>query len=121
MLPGAGGTVPGDDDSWCKENDTAGDSTGTEAEKKSFPRPSIVRKRSYSFSDGHLKHPTLPPVKGWNIKGGSLVVLGEDVDLVLGRVAVEVFTLCILDLQAPKTSYLNCNINDPLNLKQPER
>ena len=63
MLPGAGGTVPGDDDSWCKENDTAGDSTGTEAEKKSFPRPSIVRKRSYSFSDGHLKHPTLPPVK----------------------------------------------------------
>ena len=47
VLPGAGGTVSG------------------EAEKKSLPRPSIVRKRSYSFSDGHIKHPTMPPVRRW--------------------------------------------------------
>ena len=51
-----GGTVSGDDDSRCKENvaadATAGDTTATETEKKTVPRPLIVRKRSYSFSDG---------------------------------------------------------------------
>ena len=31
MLPGAGGTVSGDDVSRCKENVAAGDSTGTGA------------------------------------------------------------------------------------------
>ena len=45
VLPGAGGTVSGDD-SRCMENVAAGDSTGTEAEKKSLPRPVSVRKRS---------------------------------------------------------------------------
>jgi len=64
-----GGTVSGDDDSRCKENvaadATAGDTTATETEKKTLPKPSIVRKRSYSFSDGHIKHPTLPPIKRW--------------------------------------------------------
>jgi len=68
--PTVGGSMSGDDDSRCKEN-VAGDATvhddniGVGTEKKLLPRPSIVRKRSYSFSDGHIKHPTLPPVKRW--------------------------------------------------------
>ena len=49
--------MSGDDDSRCKENvaddvTAASDNTAGETEKTSAPRPSIVRKRSYSFSDG---------------------------------------------------------------------
>ena len=58
--PGTCGTVSGDDDSRCKENvaddvtAAAGDNAVVETEKTSVSRPSIVRKRSYSFSDGKL-------------------------------------------------------------------
>jgi len=63
---GTGGTVSGDDDTRCKENVAGGGGdSGAELEKKNLPKPSIVRKRSYSFSDGHIKHPTLPPIKRW--------------------------------------------------------
>lgn len=116
VVPGAGGTVSGDDDSRCKENVAAGDSTGTEAEKKCLPRSSIVRKRSYSFSDGHIKHPTLPPVKRWKPgrsgggrgrgAGGSG---GGSVHSVHPRPPGSKNVL-------PSKFLLGGNINDPLNL-----
>ena len=47
--------MSGDDDTRCKENVAGGGGdSGAELEKKNLPKPSIVRKRSYSFSDGKL-------------------------------------------------------------------
>jgi len=119
--PGVCGTVSGDDDSRCKENvaddvTAASDNTAGETEKTSAPRPSIVRKRSYSFSDGHMKHPTLPPVKRWKqgrsgggrgrgAGGGG----GGSVHSVHPRPPGSKNVL-------PSKFLLGGNINDPLNL-----
>merc|ERR1719443_268349 len=45
-----------------------------EKEEKRVPsvsvRPAAMRKRSYSFSDGSMKHPALPPIKRWKTGPG---------------------------------------------------
>ena len=116
VLPGAGGTVSGDDDSRCKENVASGESTGTEAEKKSLPRPSIVRKRSYSFSDGHIKHPTLlPPVKRWK-PGRSGGGRGRGAGGSGGGSVHSVHPRPPGKNVLPSKFLLGGNINDPLNL-----
>jgi len=114
--------LSGDDDSRCKENvaddvtAAAGDNAVVETEKTSVPRPSIVRKRSYSFSDGHMKHPTLPLVKRWKpgrpgggrgrgAGGGG----GGSVHSVHPRPPGSKNVL-------PSKFLLGGNINDPLNL-----
>ena len=39
-------------------------------ERKTVQRSTVLRKRSYSFSDGSIKHPSLPPVKRWKLGSG---------------------------------------------------
>eukprot|EP00092_Neocalanus_flemingeri_P020387 GFUD01022085.1.p1 GENE.GFUD01022085.1~~GFUD01022085.1.p1 ORF type:complete len:1165 (+),score=332.33 GFUD01022085.1:40-3534(+) len=113
---GGGGTVSGDEDTRSKENVGDGGDNSAELEKKNLPRASIVRKRSYSFSDGHIKHPTLPPIKRWKpgrsgggrgrgAGGGG----GGGTHIVHPRPPGSKNVL-------PSKFLLGGNINDPLNL-----
>ena len=56
------------------ENSEAAPTSEQEKDKKvggSLVRPVTMRKRSYSFSDGPMKHPPLPPVKRWKSGRGG--------------------------------------------------
>ena len=84
-------------------------SADQEKEKKlsgSLVRAGTMRKRSYSFSDGPMKHPPLPPVKRWKSgRGGGGRGGGRGGVGVSGSKNV-----------LPSKFLLGGNINDPLNL-----
>ena len=70
-------------------------------------RTVTMRKRSYSFSDGPMKHPPLPPVKRWKSgRGGGGRGGGR-----VGGVGVSGSKNVL-----PSKFLLGGNINDPLNL-----
>ena len=92
------------------ENSEAAPTSEQEKDKKvagSLVRPVTMRKRSYSFSDGPMKHPPLPPVKRWKSgRGGGGRGGGR-----VGGVGVSGSKNVL-----PSKFLLGGNINDPLNL-----
>ena len=87
-----------------------------EKEEKRVPsvsvRPAAMRKRSYSFSDGSMKHPALPPIKRWKTGPGRGGGRGRGVGP-NGRIgAGPPGSKNVL----PSKFLLGGNINDPLNL-----
>ena len=70
-----------------------------------------LRKRSYSFSDGSIKHPSLPPVKRWKAgpgRGGRGRGAGSNNRLVTAPTGSKNVL--------PSKFLLGGNYNDPLNL-----
>ena len=104
-------TVPGSKENVAVDVETGdtGGSVDQEKEKKlsgSLVRAGTMRKRSYSFSDGPMKHPPLPPVKRWKSgRGGGGRGGGRGGVGVSGSKNV-----------LPSKFLLGGNINDPLNL-----
>ena len=103
---------PGSKENVAVDVETAdtGGSADPEKEKKLsgslVVRTGTMRKRSYSFSDGPMKHPPLPPVKRWKSgRGGGGRVGGRGGVGVSGSKNV-----------LPSKFLLGGNINDPLNL-----
>merc|ERR1719394_489412 len=87
-----------------------------EKEEKRVPsvsvRPAAMRKRSYSFSDGSMKHPALPPIKRWKTGPGRGGGRGRGAGP-NGRIgAGPPGSKNVL----PSKFLLGGNINDPLNL-----
>jgi len=60
-------------DNKSKENVADQEEKDKDKDEKRFQtvvRPPTMRKRSYSFTDGSIKHPILPPVKRWKVGPG---------------------------------------------------
>ena len=86
------------------ENSEAAPTSEQEKDKKvagSLVRPVTMRKRSYSFSDGPMKHPPLPPVKRWKSgrggggRGGAVSEVSE---------SAGPRTSCLLNFSSEETS-----------------